>query len=126
MLTIERSMARGSAVVEPSASRPIASGELPSGPVNGFTEIGGTLLSADGGSVLGHVNDVRVAGVPGTFECQPDVAVERGKTYALGAGAFALVVQVEGCWIDATRRRHANGRVLRQLSDVPGISRPHE
>jgi len=94
--------------------------------MNGFTQVGGTLLSANGNAVLGHVNRVRVAGVPGTFECQPEVPVEKGMTYALGMGGYALVVQVEECWIDATRRRHANGRVLRQLSGVPGVSRPHE
>jgi hypothetical protein len=94
--------------------------------MNGFTEAGGTLMTENGGAVLGHVNSVRVSGVPGTFECQSDVPVERGMTYALGVGGYALVVQVEACWPDAAKRRHANGRVLGQMSDVPGVSRVHD
>jgi len=106
--------------------RTLDESDLRSPVMAGFTEVGGTLMSADGGTPLGHVNDVRVSGVPGTFECQPHVLVETGKTYALGVGGYALVVQFEDVWTDAWSRRHANGRVMRQLSDVPGISRTHE
>ena len=94
--------------------------------MNGFNEAGGTLMTANGGAVLGHVNCVRVSGIPGTFECQSDVPVERGMTYALGVAGYALVVRIEDCWPDAAERRHAHGRVLRQVSDVPGVSRPHD
>jgi len=59
--------------------------------MNSFTQVGGTLLSANGSAVLGHVNLVWVAGVPGTFECQPEVPVEKGMTYALGMGGYVIV-----------------------------------
>jgi hypothetical protein len=80
----------------------------------------GTLMSASGEAVLGLVHGVRVSGVPGTFECQPDVPVEKGGTYALDLGACRIVVRVEECWPDPASRRHANGRVLRRLSPRDG------
>lgn len=77
-----------------------------------ISEVGGTLMSADGGTVLCHVNDVRVS--DGTFACQPDMQVDRGTAYALGVGGYTLVVEIEKVWGD-WRQPHATGRVIRQI-----------
>ena len=72
-------------------------------------------MTPNGRAVLGHVHLVRIGGIPGTFECQSEVPVEKGATYALGVDGRTLVVSIEDCWLDAAQQRYANGRVLRQL-----------
>ncbi len=49
--------------------------------------------------------------------------VDRGTAYALGVGGYTLVVEIEKVWGD-WRQPHATGRVIRQLSDVPGVREP--